>query len=250
MTDRAAHNTNTIRNAISTGSDFAFFNTGLSAAENALLDKLHVTSTSVLDNFGNLNSIKIEITEFLQTLGNDSETSTIAANIIEQLVEQSRDAFNAKTAWVGLRASVPNSQFDIPRWHTDGYFYEPYQGTQHKVAFVSKGNGTLFGKLNDQWRQAFQECMLRHNYVPSIKMRTESANLIAEHGVVQIAERKQGVVFAVGTPEISAIHSEPPITEARLFLSIVSGSDQQIASLASRWAPVLAAKNKAAKPTL
>ena len=214
-----------------------------------MLQKLHVSSTSALDNFGNLDSIKRELADFLQTLGNDSTVSATAADIIESLVIQSRDAFNAETAWVTLRASVPNSNFDIPRWHTDGYFYEPHQGIQHKVAFGLKGNGTLFAQLSDEWRKAFLECMLRHNYVPSMEMRKESAKLVDDHGVIQMTARKQGVVFAVGKPDGSAIHSEPPVTEPRLFLSIIPGTHKQIASLASRWARKPASHTANPKPS-
>ncbi len=38
----------------------------------------------------------------------------------------------------------------------------------------------------------------------------------------------QGVVFAVGSDDVAAVHSDPPIQEKRLFLSIVPGISAQI----------------------
>jgi hypothetical protein len=240
---------NPIRDAIPTDGGHTFFNAALSTAEAALLQNLHVASQAALDNFADLGNLESDLVDFLHTQGNDQQTSKAAAAIIQRLVEQSRDAFGAETAWVTLRASIPNSQFDIPRWHTDGYFYEPYQGVQHKVAFAIKGNGTLFGNLTDKWRSAFEECVSRHTYPLTVEMRTETAELMTQHGNIHPTLKNQGVIFTVGDMKRAAIHSEPPITEQRLFLSIVPGSHEQIASLAKRWHRVPVARAATPKPS-
>ena len=48
-----------------------------------------------------------------------------------------------------------------------------------------------------------------------------------------------GAIYIVGT-KYAAVHSEPPIHEERLFLSIVPGSKSEIQELYNNWHP----KNK------
>lgn len=44
----------------------------------------------------------------------------------------------------------------------------------------------------------------------------------------------QGTIYIVGTNS-SAVHSEPPIHEERLFLSIVPGNKSEIQELYNNW---------------
>ena len=48
------------------------------------------------------------------------------------------------------------------------------------------------------------------------------------------ASSGQGTIFIVGA-DFAAVHSEPPIKEQRLFISIVPGSQTDIEELDKRW---------------
>ncbi|MDX1921611.1 MAG: hypothetical protein SFW65_00590 [Alphaproteobacteria bacterium] len=206
----------------------------LTPAEHRLLDQLKIDKTLALDHFG-LAPNDEETARFIRLLGNDHSVSVGVAALVERLYAQVTEAFGAQSAWVTLRASLPNHKFDVPRWHIDGYFYEPFQGAQYKAAIALKGPGTLFASLNDEWRSAFLECMMQHNPSNPLDDRIKLAKMIAEQGQVTMTGERQGAVFAVGDRKASTIHSEPPVNAPRLFLSIVPGTRDQIAALKKRW---------------
>lgn len=190
----------------------------------------------------------MEVKEFLAGLGNNVETSVQVSAIIEKCVKASLAASGKEAAWVTLRASVPNKEFDSPRWHTDGYFYAPYQGQQYKIAMVLKGPQTLFYPLADKdrkWFDAVQRSTqpIYHKdgsidkeatFQAMVKPRQLLADSLDKKNIVSGAFG-QGVIFAVGSDDVVAVHSEPPIQEERLFLSIVPGSPLQIQELQQRW---------------
>jgi hypothetical protein len=43
------------------------------------------------------------------------------------------------------------------------------------------------------------------------------------------------LIFIVGNTEKALIHSEPPMTEERIFISILPGTEKQIENLKKRW---------------
>ena len=51
----------------------------------------------------------------------------------------------------------------------------------------------------------------------------------------QAALEGQATMFVVGDEQRAAVHSEPPITIERIFMSILPGTHAQIAELRERW---------------
>jgi hypothetical protein len=126
-----------------------------------------------------------------------------------------------------LRSFTPTSEYDVPRWHQDGYYYAPYEGNPYKFAITLKGPATLFYKLPPHLKENFltltREGMEKNGY-----NRQALATLLKPFKEAAfIPQPYQGAVFIVGS-EYAAVHSEPPIHEERLFLSVLPGSKAQI----------------------
>lgn len=226
---------------------FIIYDLGLTSTEKEYLSGLKIHSCAEYSHFGSTQELCLEVKEFVAGLGNDVETSIQVSTIIEKCVKASLAASGKEAAWVTLRASVQNTDYDMPRWHTDGYFYQPYDGQQYKIAMVLKGAQTLFYLLPDKDRKWFDKVPRSTQPIyhkdgsidkeATIQTMFKSRQLLADSldkkNIVSGAFG-QGVVFAVGCDN-AAVHSEPPIHEERLFLSIVPGSSAQIQELQQRW---------------
>lgn len=117
--------------------------------------------------------------------------------------------------------------YDLPRWHMDGNYYQPYNFNLPKFAATLKGDATFFYPPTEVERKDVI------NYA-----QDDERGLLASHlnqKRIAIAEYGFGCFFRVGDPLHAAVHSEPPIQQERLFLSMVCGSAEQIADLKTRW---------------
>lgn len=193
---------------------FIHFDIGFSSDEIAALQSLAITTVSDYECFGHLEQMEDDVFKYLNSLGsNDPISMRILARKITDITQQTVLGFHAETAWVVLRASKPHSLFDIPRWHTDGYFVEPYEGEQRKVVITLKGkdSGTRFYPLPKDLRDIF-------NALQDKGAREELAKLLTVCAP-QTAHFGQGSIFISGI-DYATVHSEPPIHEDRLFMSI------------------------------
>jgi hypothetical protein len=203
-------------------SPFVFFNLTLSQEESVTLNKIKVNCDKEYHNFGNLEALHNEVTAYIKSLGNEEEkTIETVSKTIQRIVGDCIQASGKeKTAWITLRASQPNPLFDLARWHTDGYYYQPYCD-QYKFAFTLKGPGTKFYKLPKQMRGEFDALQEEEN-------RQALASKLTDPQLLMQSKTGEGAVFVVGSDD-AAVHSEPPIKEKRLFMSILPGSKEQIA---------------------
>lgn len=232
-----------MRQAHASPCSFAHFNLELSDAESAALRQLMIGRTCTYDNFGNMPSLETETVNYVASLGAAPFVATLVGRIVSDVTNRAVSIFNAETAWVTLRASLPSGAFDIPRWHMDGYFFRPYSGDQRKVAVTLKGPTTLFSRVPGEWRAAFLECAHRYQHAPmALEGRTELAKIVSASGGSETAGEMQGTIFVVGDCDRAAIHSEPAMQSERLFLSILPGSRAQIRELQERWSAPVRAK--------
>lgn len=223
-----------IRNSIyqmSPQRPFVTFDMKLTCDDINCLNNLRIDIYDEYDNYGNLDSFNDALNTFLKSLGNEIEASNTATSLILNLVNQVLVASGKETAWITLRASPKSTAFDIPRWHTDGYFYNldvEERDEQYKVIIVLKGPQTLFYDLPSDMREMFNVLCLRDDRDALAQMLdiTQSTS----------AQLYHGAIFIVGA-DYSAVHSEPAIHEDRLFLSILPGSKKQIEELYNRWHP-------------
>lgn len=202
-------------------SSFIFFDLMLSPEELTALERIKINFPKEYNNLGALEVLRNEVIAYVKSLGNKEERVVeTVSQMIHRIACDCVRASGKATAWVALRASQQNSDFDLARWHVDGYYYQPYFG-QYKFAFTFKGPGTKFYKLPKQMREKFTALLQEGN-------RQKLSKLLYDSRLVMQAQSDQGTVFIVGADN-AAVHSEPPINEERLFMSVLPGSKEQIA---------------------
>src|SRR5262245_4848390 len=77
-------------------------------------DQLPEGASVQYDRFGDLHLLKDELPIFLKNIGNDDQhIMSIVAEVISKTTQQVVNASNKDSAWVCVRASRPNTSFDI-----------------------------------------------------------------------------------------------------------------------------------------
>ncbi len=77
---------------------FIDFDLGLSEKDKFHLEQIKTKQIKPYDNYGKLDKLQNEIDLYLQSVGNNKETSHSAANIITRIVNNIISAFQAETA--------------------------------------------------------------------------------------------------------------------------------------------------------
>lgn len=213
----------------------SFVNFDLGLAPEALVDMRALTVNEHKDysNFGQIDTLRNDIANFLESVGNAPDLSGRVADVLDQVVKDSLSAVRAEAAWFTLRSFTPTDQYDTPRWHTDGWFFTPDGTRQQKIALAVKGSKTLLNDLPQTLRERFYK-LLRSFESDTTENRQEIGKLVNPEDN-QTALEGQATVFDVGDEATAAVHSEPPIHSERLFMSIVPGTFKQIAELRERW---------------
>ena len=83
------------------------------------------------------------LNKFLNKVGtSDKECIKILEKAIMKILDNVLLAFEKEYYWIDIRVSLPNNDFDIPRWHKDGQFFRLNKKSP-KFATILKGPGTL-----------------------------------------------------------------------------------------------------------
>ncbi len=203
---------------------FAEFPITIPTKEKHILNHIKVVN-DFYNNYGNLEHFKAETSSFFESMGNDKEVSYSVACTIDKVVNDVIQAAHKETAWVSIRAFTRDKEYDVPRWHTDGYYFKPFKGLVHKIVFTLKGPATLFYDMPEDVKRKFYKIGTSLRGHP--KGREQIARLVDASKIYQ-PKLYSGVIFIAGDKNAAAVHSEPPIHEDRLFISIVPGSKEQI----------------------
>lgn len=214
---------------------FAFADLGLSADELALIAKLKFDlspgTNKNYDRFGDLHLLVEELPNYLRSIGNDDKAVIQAVtDIIYRTAQNVLLATDKPSAWVTVRATTPNHEFDLPRWHMDGKYYDllnPNPEMLFKFAAVLKGRPTLLYHLTPELRTIFNAHWTDRVYL---------SKLLDINSTVS-PQKGQGVFFIVGDTELGAAHSEPKMDTDRLFFSVLIGTEANIAELFARFHP-------------
>lgn len=183
-----------------------------------------------------VKQLKTEAKFFFSCMGkNTTKACEKAADVVDRVTQQVLKEINTRAssdkrytnAYVMLRSYIPNIEYNISRWHTDGYFFKPYQGDASKVVVVFKGAGTLFCAPTHRVRGIFFRHQDAISGVPTLADRKKLQEILKYSRKVQ-APQWTGIEFEVGDKNRAAIHSEPPMKEHRIFLSIVPGSAKNL----------------------
>lgn len=128
---------------------------------------------------------------------------------------------------------MPNDNWIIPRWHCDGNYFNPNEYIEPQTKFVTifKGQGTLLIEKNKVIQEIYNKYVMDKSK-PSIHTLDGRTNIDKElkntgAKIIQL-NNNQGLIFLSGNINHCAIHSEPNMTEPRIFLSIVFADEENI----------------------
>lgn len=197
------------------------------AVDQLWFDRLGNRGSIQYSRYGELHLLTDELLQFFPKIGSQSEKiNEELAALVERIVKNVLQVAEKKSAWVCVRAFYPSAFFDQPRWHMDGRFYGLAEGERCvKFGVALRGAGTLFYDASEEERQVFLKHQKDRDFLETF--------LSSQH--VQQTGFSEGAFFLVADPKISAIHSEPPIAEERLFLSVLPGSEEEIEELYITW---------------
>ena len=169
----------------------------------------------------------------------DDKNSMHLTRIINRIIDVYTKATKNDYIWINIRLQYPTPDYDIPRWHADGYYYNPEEYSKKKIpqiklAGVLKGPPTLF-KSGDQnifskWSQLRRKLYKDFDYKNYDKKRDMENRKIIDDELKEyqmvIAKKNEVAIFKAG--HNGAIHSEPSINTKRVFYSILTGNREEI----------------------
>lgn len=194
------------------------------------------------DYYGPVDSTFVEAihAHLSQLKGNSEETIQSLTQLITRVAQEAQTILEREAAWVTVRVTKPNHKFDTPRWHQDGGYFASEEKT-YKLVFTVKGAPTRFAEITEPTRfhelqressdnfirnQASREEYEAHDQAIRHQM-TETVKEIQPH------DPNQAAIYLVGD-EQAKVHSEPPLEEPRIFMSVVPGSVEEINALRER----------------
>ena len=216
--------------------------------EKNLLNKIKLDNDiNDLNYYGKFDKHRIMdiLRNHIMSIGNEQLLSDQIANIMTQrIIQPFLISMANNSLWLKISVMFPTTDYETPRWHFDGYYYDPTNDRiQMKLAGTLYGPGTLFKKDNTDMRNKYFE--MRKDLPPSKGDRTQEtinrkiiATGLQSYENEQPSNNNQVVLFIVGDQKKAAIHSEPNITSKRLFFSVVPGNVNDIRDLAGRYGGV------------
>src|SRR3989344_2076223 len=169
------------------------------------------------------DDLEIKLEDKFKEMGRNSENDiSIISRKVAELAREMVSGFDEEAAWVMVRVSLPNDEFQTPRWHPDGSYYYDNEGRRapaYKLVATLKGHQTLFAEKIDA--EKFGKTLTGED---TIETRKELAKLVKP---INIVKDGQGVVYLVGHKD-AVIHSEPNITDSRIFIAVLPGSGKQL----------------------
>ena len=236
----------------SSNKNFKIFDIAYSKDDEKAIDNLQITTYKTYNHYGKLDKM-IGLKEFLQIIGSNTETNiNKIEKIIKNLISKVLSVYKKDYYWLTIRVSMPDSYFDIPRWHKDGSYagFTP-EDNSSKFLTVLKGPGTLAIKQTKEVDEIYKKTLdaeydkvnkligkkkLTDNEKMDIsnkvneEFRPKFAKAFGKFKVLQPANN-QAILFYTK----STLHSEPKMTSPRLFISIMPGTKANIEGLDKAW---------------
>ena len=213
---------------------YTHFSLGLDNNQRETLDAINVDHSHIYDNFGTLDQLRSDVFRELCDQGNTPQQAITQSGILNKIVQDCVQGFGSESAWVSVRFSKPNDRFSTPRWHMDGNYFEDDYGSNQRIKALMtvKGASTLLSDADIIQRNLLDGF---HNKAspPSDIARALSVHLVGTSGISQTPDG-YGTLIVAGEG-IKAVHSEPDITEDRVFISVLPGTKAQIRGLQERW---------------
>jgi hypothetical protein len=205
------------------------------------INNYNVIKNNTYNNYNDFNGLYNELINFLKLSGDCLDIdikimSKYICKIVKNvLLKAKKDGF-----WFTIRTFLPTEEHKIPRWHQDGKYYNSNDdNNKYKFVATIKGNGTIYCQPNEDKLIEFykikneidKEMINLMNDRSKFQMMFEKEKnamyeLFKNIKVKQI-KKNHGLYFKVGTND-ALIHSEPNIVEQRVFISILTGTVEQI----------------------
>jgi hypothetical protein len=187
--------------------------------------KIDISQGNVYSHFGNIADCNPE--KFFKEIGNnDSKNIETLCKIVNKLVKAVCKGYSTKHAWIDIRVKNPDNDFDIPRWHMDGYFFmdtpEDRKQLQSKFVTVLRGAGTLMVSATKKEKEEYNRIMRENRpktheeaeqYYKDEHKQMElrlKTNKVFENKKVKQLKNDEGLIFIVGNLDKALIHSESP----------------------------------------
>ena len=189
-------------------------------------DAIDIQKRAFFNYFGNPSDLGGQLEDFLGEIGENSEELIAwTAMKLKDLMRTIIEASERDVACFHLQAFVPTSDYDVPRWHMDGlYFRCPDSYLTYKFALALKGPSTLFYPTSSASRQIVKEHYGDRELLSEIFSPSDAFSPATGEGI-----------FFIGSDwDKSAIHSEPPIHDQRLFFSMIPCDREQLKELEAK----------------
>jgi hypothetical protein len=203
----------------------------LTPGERQILQDFRIETDSISGNFlywGSVNNPKLlsNFELYLSKLGkNKPEDVSTVNNLIMRIAKSVTRYLDTEFAWIETKTFLANETFVVPRWHTDNKFFVPH--TAYKLVWAAMGPQTRFGiaKNPESFKELTkQEINAGHGTEDNIRVRKEIDQIVEE---INLPEEVNAVLYRSGG-ENPMVHSEPYMSEDRLFIAIVPGSKEEI----------------------
>jgi hypothetical protein len=200
-----------------------------------ILLNLNINQDNTFNYFGNkkldINSSYSLINLF--KTNNDIKSINLLCKFIKKLLLEVCNEYNKNYCWLTIRVSTPNNIYDIPRWHYDGNYYKS-NNIQTKFILTLKGNSTLIINPNQKIKKKFFDIDNKIN-IDESEIKLLRNKIVNNEKIININTLTNGIIIISTNPKLVTIHSEPPIRENRIFLSILPMTKNELNELKIRW---------------
>jgi hypothetical protein len=239
--------------------DFRLFNIEYTNDENKCIEKYVLEKSKTYQHMGSLDSLN-GLNNFLSQIGSNK---TVIINkmekIIIRLLKKVLLGYEMEYFWLSIRVTMPNTHYDLPRWHKDGKFFINSNMESSKFVTVLKGPGTLLIKSNKKNNKTYktiytkmrkeqdkypyniedtkeqQDVNLKQQHNISNNYRHIFADKFKNEKIIQVKNNEGLIFFTSDNDNNGAIHSEPKLSTPRMFISILPGTKENIEELKQRW---------------
>ena len=199
----------------------------LSEKEKEILDNFKISENAVFNYYGDFENLKGMYKFFHQF--DTKKNSKVIKRLIKKIIKEQVTKLG-KYFWLTIRITVPSHEFDLPRWHTDGTYFSDTE-VNDKFLLTLKGPSTLY--ITDKLASDLYHKNVKYivnSFEEYQKLRENIANLLKDFEHKQIP-KYCGLIFSAQ----QVLHSEPVLSESRIFLSVVPGTESQINQLKKRF---------------
>jgi hypothetical protein len=181
---------------------------------------------------------------FKNVTSNIHEDCVIYTKLIYDMVELVGNTKSTDSCILIVRVSLPSDNYIIPRFHYDGGFFSMKGNTiQEKFLLTIKGPGSLLCEPSPDNKKKFDEIFFSNMQTQiELDVRNKLFSVLKDEYILQLTNNQGAFmkthefVNGIGNMIDTTIHSEPNITQPRLFISIVPGSADQInETIKAKW---------------